>query len=81
MHRLNYQVKMFNCKFKHVVGIQAHGGDSGLSDLLKSLLSFERGTESWSRLWGSRGEGNNQLLFILLFRDAPGVSADLLSVI
>ena len=49
MHRLNYQVKMFNSKFKHVVGIQAHGGDSGLSDLLKSLLSFERGTESWSR--------------------------------
>lgn len=47
MHRLNDQVRR-SAVDSSVVGIQAHGGDSDLSNLLKSLLSFERGTESWS---------------------------------
>ena len=43
MHSLNDQVKMFNCGFKHVVGIQTCGGDSGLSDLLNLFSHLKEG--------------------------------------
>lgn len=45
MHSLNDQVKIFNCGFKHVVGIQTCGGDSGLSDLLNLFSHLKRDRE------------------------------------